>query len=88
MAVEALKRGATDYILKANLARLPSAVSRARQQAIDRAVRQQAEKALRLSNSAVEASITPIVMDCAGGRHPILYVNPAFERVTGIHGKR
>ena len=84
MAVESLKRGAIDYILKGNLTRLPSAVRRARQEAVDRTARQQAEQALRLSNRAIEASITPILIaDCAGSRHPILYVNPAFERVTG-----
>jgi two-component system, cell cycle sensor histidine kinase and response regulator CckA len=46
-AVESLQNGATDYVLKTNLARLPAAVTRAVQQAIERDRRLAAEAALR-----------------------------------------
>ncbi len=59
MAVESLKRGAIDYVLKGNLTRLPSAVRRARQEAADRTARRQAEQALRLSNRAIEVQHHP-----------------------------
>ena len=43
LAIEALKSGATDYVLKQRLARLPSAVSRALQEAQERQERQRIE---------------------------------------------
>src|SRR5215470_10888778 len=43
-AIESLKRGATDYILKDRLARLPTAVRRALQEAAHRIEREQAQE--------------------------------------------
>jgi diguanylate cyclase (GGDEF)-like protein len=43
-AIEALRRGATDYVLKTNLARLPSAVERALREASMRAAKVRSEK--------------------------------------------
>jgi PAS domain S-box-containing protein len=51
VAVEALKIGATDYILKARLSRLAPAVRRARREATQRAERKRAEEALRHSET-------------------------------------
>jgi signal transduction histidine kinase len=45
-AIEALKRGATDYVLKGRLARLASAVQRARREADETLARDRAEKEL------------------------------------------
>src|SRR3990172_2860661 len=45
-AIRALKDGAADYVLKSNLARLPSAVERAVQEARERVARRKAEKRL------------------------------------------
>src|SRR5690606_14100480 len=45
-AIRALKSGATDYVLKNNLLRLPAAVERALQDAAERAARQAAEREL------------------------------------------
>lgn len=45
-AIEALKRGATDYILKRSLVRLPSAIERALVEAHERAERHRADAAL------------------------------------------
>jgi signal transduction histidine kinase len=46
-AIEALKCGATDYVLKRNLARLPNAIERALAESADRRERRRAEAALR-----------------------------------------
>jgi diguanylate cyclase (GGDEF)-like protein/PAS domain S-box-containing protein len=48
------------------------------------AVRRQAEAALNLRNRAIESSVNAIlIFDLAKPGHPIEYVNPAFERITG-----
>jgi adenylate cyclase len=46
--------------------------------------RQEKEEALRLSNQAIAASINGIVIaDARQPDMPIIYINPAFERITG-----
>jgi PAS domain S-box-containing protein len=52
-ATEAMKRGATDYVLKQRLARLPASVLRALQEARERAERRRAEALLRESMEAL-----------------------------------
>jgi two-component sensor histidine kinase/CheY-like chemotaxis protein len=47
VAVEALKRGATDYVLKDKIERLPATILRALAEAHERAERRQAQEALR-----------------------------------------
>ena len=47
LAVDRLKDGATDYVLKQRIARLPTAVRRARAEAMERAERQRAEEEVR-----------------------------------------
>ena len=54
-AVETLKKGAAEYVLKDNLARLPSAVLRALSEARERAERRKAEEALRASEQRTRA---------------------------------
>jgi diguanylate cyclase (GGDEF)-like protein/PAS domain S-box-containing protein len=49
-AIESLRQGATDYVLKSNLGRLAAAVQRSVQEAAERRARAQAEEALRKSN--------------------------------------
>jgi PAS domain S-box-containing protein len=49
VAIEALKIGATDYVLKSRLSRLAPSVKRALREASDRAQRERAEEALRRS---------------------------------------
>ncbi|HUP29153.1 MAG TPA: PAS domain S-box protein, partial [Usitatibacter sp.] len=47
-------------------------------------VRRQAEAALNLRNRAIESSVNAIlIFDLSKAGHPIEYVNPAFERITG-----
>ena len=56
-AIEGLTRGATDYVLKQNLSRLPSAVRRAMREARNRRERRQAREALQRSNMINAARI-------------------------------
>ncbi len=51
LAIEMLKEGATDYVLKSNLKRLVPAVNRALREAKDKAERKKAEIALRASEA-------------------------------------
>ncbi|HET9404827.1 MAG TPA: response regulator, partial [Burkholderiales bacterium] len=50
-AIRALKNGATDYVLKSNLVRLPAAVERALQDSKERAARRKAEEEIRYQRS-------------------------------------
>src|SRR5262245_59937256 len=50
VAIETLKSGATDYVLKTGMSRLGSAVQRALREAHERAERQRAEEQLRESH--------------------------------------
>ncbi|MCA3794906.1 MAG: PAS domain-containing protein [Burkholderia sp.] len=59
-AIEALKVGATDYVLKSRLSRLIPAVQRALREASDRAARRAAEDALRRSEAELRGIIDTI----------------------------
>jgi PAS domain S-box-containing protein len=54
-AIAALTQGATDYVLKQDLARLPSAVQRALQEARDRRDRKQAEQQVAMMSFALNS---------------------------------
>jgi FixJ family two-component response regulator len=54
LAVELLKKGATDYVLKNNLLRLASSVNRALNELAERNVRKKAEKDLKNSESELQ----------------------------------
>jgi len=83
-AIESLRSGANDYVLKTNLARLPMAVRRALHDVDQRTRRLETEEALRLRDRAVEASVNPVVIVSAiDPNMPLVYVNRAFEQVTG-----
>ncbi len=57
VAIERLKAGATDYILKQRLERLPSAVRRALDEARDRRERRRAENEVRQLNAELEQRV-------------------------------
>ena len=83
-AIQSLRSGANDYILKSNLSRLPTAVQRALKDAAEGAQRLETEEALRLRDRAVEASVNPVlIVSATDPAMPIVYVNHAFEQVTG-----
>jgi PAS domain S-box-containing protein len=80
-AVESLKCGAADYVLKQWPERLVPAVRRAVQEAQERVERKQAEVHLRLQSAALEsAANATLITDRAGN---VIWVNPAFTRLTG-----
>ncbi len=60
-AINALRRGATDYVMKRGLNRLPAAVDRAIAEAREKQERQRAEQALRMSETS-----TQLAIDAAG----------------------
>jgi PAS domain S-box-containing protein len=81
VAVECIKAGATDYVLKGNLARLPAAVDRAvREFAAARALRQAEAERARVMAAVEQAAEAVVITDA---KRRILYVNPAFTQVTG-----
>lgn len=56
-AIETLKRGATDYVLKDSLSRLPTAIERALKGAEERIKLRQTEEALRRSHEELERNV-------------------------------
>ncbi|MCX5794136.1 MAG: ATP-binding protein [Elusimicrobia bacterium] len=85
LAVDTLKQGATDYVLKARLSRLAPAVRRALEEARLRAERRRAEAALQESadqyRAMVETTGTGYVIVDLEGR--VLGANPEYVRMTG-----
>ncbi|MCB5184197.1 EAL domain-containing protein [Methylobacillus gramineus] len=83
-AIDLLKLGATDYILKSNLPRLPSAIRNALERAEEKAALRRVEQDLLIRNHAIEASAVPVMIaDITLPGMPLIYVNKAFERHTG-----
>jgi PAS domain S-box-containing protein/diguanylate cyclase (GGDEF)-like protein len=85
LAIDALRRGAVDYVLKDNLLRLPSAVERALDAARHRAERVRMEAELRTSEerfrTIVESSQDWIWESDIDGVHT--YSNAAIARILG-----
>ncbi|MBW8782430.1 MAG: response regulator [Verrucomicrobia bacterium] len=85
-AVESLKHGATDYILKDRLNRLPAAIHRALREATERLRRKQAEAALQQSEARFREMAETIRdvfwMTDADCRRRI-YASPAYAQVWG-----
>jgi len=85
VAVEALKRGATDYVVKQRLDRLPTVVSRALAEAAERAERRRAEAALQESERRfrVIADSAPALIWANGPDGGCQFVNEAYLRFFG-----
>ncbi len=85
-AVECLKAGATDYLLKQRLERLPSAVERALKEARVEKLREAAEAALRESEERFRQLANTIdevfwLTDLA--KAELVYVSPGYEALWG-----
>lgn len=80
-AVETMRAGASDYILKDNLARLVPAIRRELEEAEVRRQKKRAEDELRKLSHAVEQCPVSIIITDRNGT--IEYVNPKFTRMTG-----
>ncbi len=86
VVIEALTQGATDYVLKHNLARLPTAVKRALSKARTRRDRKQDQEARQRSNELLRAIIEAAPVAIIGldlhGRVQSVW-NPAAEKMLG-----
>lgn len=86
-AIESLKSGAVDYVLKSNLERLSPAVHRALREAGERGMAAAALEALRRSEERFREMAEHIgsvfySIDLKNGRH--VYVSPAYEHIWGL----
>jgi len=80
-AVECIKQGATDYILKDSLTRLPVAIRKALKEKALREERKRVEQKLRLQATALETAANGILITDREGT--IIWANPAFTFLTG-----
>ncbi|QDT15017.1 PAS domain S-box protein [Alienimonas californiensis] len=84
-AVETLRQGATDYLVKERLARLPAAVERAVTEAREHAEREHAAAALRASearkSAILDAALDAVISIDHEGK--VVEFNPAAERICG-----
>lgn len=80
-AVEAMKAGAQDYVMKEHLARLPHTIERELHEVVLRRERREADETLRKLSLVVKQTIDSVFITDPGGL--IEYVNPAFEKLTG-----
>lgn len=80
-AVEVMRAGAHDYVMKDNLPRLVPAIQRELREARERQARRQAEEQVGTLSRAMEQSASLVMITDLEG--VIEYVNPAFTRVTG-----
>lgn len=83
-AIRALKNGATDYVLKTNLVRLPAAVERALQEARDRRARRKAEKKLAATRERLQSIFESLPDVLWSHELPSLrtaYISPAVAQI-------
>lgn len=85
LAVECLKHGVTDYILKENLVRLPAAIQRAQEETALRAAEMQALAALRESEARFRGLVNNATYGIywVTGAGDLLFVNPALAHMLG-----
>ncbi|MGH2566723.1 MAG: PAS domain S-box protein, partial [Bacteroidota bacterium] len=84
-AIEALKNGATDYVIKDRLKRLPAVVRRALAERQERTERRRTEEELRKLFRAIEQSPSMVMITDASGN--IEYVNPKLTETTGYSAR-
>ena len=84
-AIESLKNGASDYLIKDRLARLPAAVTRAINNAQERQRLREAEDALREREAMFSSfmNFNPAVAFLKDAEGKLLYVNEPLERFFG-----
>ncbi|MES2406344.1 MAG: EAL domain-containing protein [Pseudomonadota bacterium] len=81
VAVDGMKAGAQDYVMKGNLSRLVPAVRRELAEAYTRREGREAEQTLRKLSRVIEQTADSVYITDPEGI--IQYVNPAFEKLTG-----
>ncbi len=83
-AAEALRRGATDYVLKQRLQRLVPVVTRAIEEAAQRTARRGAEQELALTRERLDviiSSLVDVVWSARASPRQTLYVSAATEAI-------
>jgi diguanylate cyclase (GGDEF)-like protein/PAS domain S-box-containing protein len=80
-AVELLKQGVSDFVLKDRLARLVPAIRRSLREVAQQNARREAEEQMRLAAVAFENTLEGILV--ADGEHRIISANRAFSQITG-----
>ncbi|NJM11380.1 MAG: EAL domain-containing protein [Synechococcaceae cyanobacterium SM1_2_3] len=80
-AVDCIKAGAWDYVLKERMTRLPFAVNGALERKRNRIAQAEAEMTLHLQSIALQAAANAIVITNQDGL--IEWINPAFSTLTG-----
>ncbi len=90
LAVQCLKLGVTDYILKENMARLPAALQRAREETELRAAETQAIAALRESEARYRGLVDNATYGIywVAGNGELLFVNPALVHMLGYDSEQ
>lgn len=81
LAVEMLKEGAVDYVLKDKLGKLPLAIHRALNEILERKARDIAERELHKLSQAVESNPVSIAITNIEGI--VEYANPCFYELCG-----
>ena len=83
-AIRALRNGATDYVLKGNLMRLPAAVERALAEAKERRERRRTQAELEIARerlTSIYASLPDMLWSVDAESERILYVSPAAKDI-------
>jgi diguanylate cyclase (GGDEF)-like protein/PAS domain S-box-containing protein len=83
-AIRALKSGATDYVLKSNLMRLPATVERALAEARERRERRRTEAELEIARerlTSIYSSLPDMLWSVDAESERILYVSPAAKDI-------
>jgi diguanylate cyclase (GGDEF)-like protein/PAS domain S-box-containing protein len=86
-AIRALKSGATDYVLKANLVRLPAAVQRALAEAQERRELRRTEVELELARerlTSIFMSLPDVLWSVDAHTQRYSYVSPAAKEIFGV----
>lgn len=85
MAIESLKQGATDYVLKHRLSSLAPAIHRALREVEDRLQRRQAEEQLRQSKDQLEAILSGITegITVQTPQGKLIYANETAAQIIG-----
>jgi diguanylate cyclase (GGDEF)-like protein/PAS domain S-box-containing protein len=85
-AIRALKSGATDYVLKGNLVRLPAAIERALQDADSRRAHREAERQLAATRERLQSiyeSLPDALWSVELPERRVAYVSPAANAIYG-----
>ena len=80
-AVESIKKGAWDYVIKENLLRMTPAIENALKLKVEKIKNRQAEEQIRKLSTAVKQSPSIIAITDIKGN--LEYVNPKFTEITG-----